>query len=193
MPDLIGAKSQHIHGHSLKAKRWCTRLRWEFVDILTELKCRRNGFNDLFKDLSNKAFAIFQSQINHCFVTSLAFWKHNLSFIVFDQSGTIRCKPFNIHAEPALFLCLIIGMTWGSNTLIGLDPTIIKDNKREFITVHGQKLKIKQCLWRGDMIRGCVTSCYLVYCAEQDIHFVIKDCWIIRGHAPTKCYFIKES
>lgn len=84
MPDLIDAKSQHIHGHSLKAKRWHTRLRWEFVDILAELKCRRNEFNDLFKDLSNKAFAIFQSQINHCFVTSLAFWKHNLSFIVFD-------------------------------------------------------------------------------------------------------------
>ena len=181
MPDLIGVKKQYqLCGYVQKKKRR-TRLCWENIDMIIKLKCGLNATTEkLSVDLTNKVFCTFQAQTDHQYVCCLGFMLFLVYFAVYDQSGLVRSKPFDINKIPIQFLRLVIGFMRGSDSAIGLDTVIMKGNETNgTIEVGQEKYDLNHVVWRADMIRRRGTTCFFErHCLAP---YIIKDCWIIRG------------
>lgn len=105
---------------------------------------------------------------------------------------------FNLHQQPETFLCILLGMTFAQDFLIGCDMTLSKTiiptlTDQMLIFVAKKKYLVKQVMWRSEMICGQATTCFLVFNPDDNRFYIVKDCWISRGHKPTEVYFLNKA
>ncbi|KAH8109317.1 hypothetical protein DFH11DRAFT_1515778 [Phellopilus nigrolimitatus] len=130
----------------------------------------------VFEQLLQSARLIFASQSNRRFVCGMTMLNDDAKFYIFDRTGVISSESFNIHMEPEKFLRAVLGFFLADDTDIGLDPSIMYEGGKRFMTVAGIKYEIQREIYVESCIRGRGTVCFLAL--HDDKEYVIKDSWV---------------
>ena len=186
-PDLLVLKQSVVHDTLIVL---LGRFGWRYVDLIGEI---RNGpsvsFSNIHVDFANKGFCIFKHQWNRRFIIMYSLLCFLCKVSVYSRAGVVHCKPFDINKKPLLFLQVIMGLSFGSDSLIGFDPTFICDKSYQncSVLIREDWYKIECPCWRSNVIQGRATQCFCV--SLNDKIFVVKDVWICRYRRPTELYF----
>ncbi|KAH8109259.1 hypothetical protein DFH11DRAFT_1548392 [Phellopilus nigrolimitatus] len=167
--DRNDAKQQVISGYQI-------RNAWE-LKILKDTDASKPGpRKKVFQRLLQSAYRIFTSQSNRRFVCGMTMVNDDAKFYIFDRSGVISSESFNIDMEPEKFLRAVRGFFLTDDTDLGLDPSIVYEGGKRFMTVAGIKYEIQREIYVESCVRGRGTVCFLA--VHDNKEYVIKDSWI---------------
>ncbi|TRM56480.1 hypothetical protein BD626DRAFT_575708, partial [Schizophyllum amplum] len=96
----------------------------------------------------------------------------------YDRSGCLQSEAIDIHAEPLLFLRVVLGLTLLDKRYLGYDPTIrVDEHGSRFVTVENKEYKILERLDKQPGITGLGThteDVYLQHAQDNEISGVPK-------------------
>ena len=156
---------------------------WNQVISFIELTSSSYGCSDNAGAIRNtiirKAYTIFASQPNQRFVFALFIVDQKFRAHMFDHSGVIHSRGYDIHRHPRVLLCMLSMLAFGNIDQVGYDPTFIcqyrsVSNLRK-IQVASLRYDIVRRLFFNFLIHGRGTSGWHVRRKKKD--YVIKDCW----------------
>ncbi|TRM56464.1 hypothetical protein BD626DRAFT_635813 [Schizophyllum amplum] len=115
----------------------------------------------------------------------------------YDRSGCLQSEAIDIHAEPLLFLRVVLGLTLLDKRYLGYDPTIrVDEHGSRFVTVENKEYKIMERLDKQPGITGLGTVCWLCWptaSADPDVRVVIKSSWIDRSRKYTEDVYLQHA
>ncbi|KAH8109268.1 hypothetical protein DFH11DRAFT_951749 [Phellopilus nigrolimitatus] len=152
------------------------RSTWELKSLKDTDASKLGPRKKVFQRLLQSAYRIFTSQSNRRFVLGMTILNDYATFHVFDRSGVISSESFNIHTEPEKFLRAVLGFFLADDTDLGLDPSIVYEGGKRFITVAGIKYEIVREIYVESCVRGRGTVCFLA--VHDNKEYVIKDSWV---------------
>jgi len=101
---------------------------------------------------------------------------------MFDHSGVVHSRPYNIHQFPHTLLCILALLAFCKPKQVGYDPTIIyfsphlsQNTGRSAIQVGSLIYDIIKQVFFNYLICGQGTLCWHVCCDGQD--YIVKDLW----------------
>ncbi|KAH8109275.1 hypothetical protein DFH11DRAFT_1479433, partial [Phellopilus nigrolimitatus] len=152
------------------------RSTWELKALSKQDASQSAHRRKSFEQLLQSARLIFASQSNRRFVCGMTMVNDDAKFYVFDRSGVVSSETFNIHTEPEKFLRAVLGFFLADDTDLGLDPSIVYEGKKRFMTVDGIKYEIVREIYVESCVRGRGTVCFLA--VHDNKEYVIKDSWV---------------
>ena len=88
-----------------------------------------------------------------------------------------------------------MGLTFADPVFLGGDPTVTisqeVQGKTLSITVNRKEYQVLDQFWRGAMISGRGTKCFLV--TREGRLYVIKDTWVVVLRTPSEIFFLQEA
>ncbi|KAH7916921.1 hypothetical protein BV22DRAFT_1052819, partial [Leucogyrophana mollusca] len=97
---------------------------WKDIRVLCEHTSR--PFNAIVeRTIKNKAYTTFSSQPERRFVIILSITDRCLRLHLFDRSGAIYSRPYNIHQHPHVLIRLMSLFLTAPKDALGYDPTVI--------------------------------------------------------------------
>lgn len=148
-PDILTVKN----GTILKDKNWDSKhLGWLEVACPAELKATKYAtiqsfMTNVSKDICDKAFCIFESQHHRCYIVAWSMMGDIIQISILDCSTVLHTIPFNFQKEPKLFLHLILGLAFASDTAIGFNPIVVVNARNEQVVLINRKLCILKQLY----------------------------------------------
>ncbi|KAH8109272.1 hypothetical protein DFH11DRAFT_1881375 [Phellopilus nigrolimitatus] len=155
------------------------RSTWELKALSKQDASQSAHRRKSFEQLLQSARLIFASQSNRRFVCGMTMVNDDAKFYVFDRSGVVSSETFNIHTEPEKFLRAVLGFFLADDTDLGLDPSIVYEGKKRFMTVDGIKYEIVREIYVESCVRGRGTVCFLA--VHDNKEYVIKDSWVDKS------------
>ena len=141
--------------------------------------------------LHDKGFCIFESQ-DRRFIICWSLTKTKVRISMLDRAAIMHSTGFDFQKEPKLFLHLLLGLSFSSDTRMGLDPTIQINSKMErILTVGDHKCIIQRLCWKTAMIRGRATTVYFVKVGKEEM--VVKLSWPLSSRKPSEVYFLERA
>ncbi|KAI6009977.1 hypothetical protein BKA83DRAFT_4093586, partial [Pisolithus microcarpus] len=133
-----------------------------------------------------KAYAVFASQPGRRFLFALSIAGQKFRAHMFDHSGVIHSRPYDIHRCPRVLLCMLAMLTLSDPEHIGYDPTLIyfpsiprqissRNTSPGTIQVASTMYNIVDRIFFSFLICGRATSCWHVRLNNE--HYVVKDSW----------------
>ena len=130
--------------------------------------------------ITRKAYAIFASQPNRQFVLALSITNQKFHAHMFDRSGVVHSRGYDIHRHPRMLLCILSMLAFGHTDQVGYDPTFICQYRSVSILwgiqVASFTCEIVKCIFFNFLIHGRGTSGWHVRLQKKD--YVIKDSWV---------------
>ena len=161
---------------------------WHQVDCVTEtLACLQANVKTK-RTTVTKAFCMFTEQPTRRYIINI--WMVGEKFCVayFDHSGQVIATY--AYGEQHTFVRLIAGLMFGSDTLLGYDPTALR--RDGFVTdvfVNGKQYQIGCTLFTSQVLRGRGTVCWLAVVDSQQ--FAIKDTWADKDRQCEEAKFLQ--
>ena len=170
-------------------------------NVITFLELTSSSFNAQLRcDITRKAYAVFMSQPNRCFVVALSLARQEFRLHVFDRSGAIHSLGYSIHKFPDLFARLIYTLAFASLDRLGFDPTFV-DPAVSLSVIYRPRsdsvLQLSRTIYIcmdayvvvcpidiSHLIQGRGTSSWLVKRGKK--YYVIKDYWTHKGRKRTE-------
>ena len=157
---------------------------WKYIISFIELSSSAYGHSSSSGAIRNaiirKAYAIFASQPNRRFVFALSIADQKFRAHMFDRSGAVHSRGYDIHRHPRMLLCMLSILAFSNVDQVGYDPTFLCQyrsavNLRKIQVAHST-YDIVKCIFYNFLIHGRGTSCWHVRFKKKD--YVIKDSWI---------------
>ena len=153
-----------------------------FVELSSTSYSKSTDLKTVRNNVMRKAYAVFASQPGRRFLFALSIANKELHAHMFDRSGVVHSRPYNIHHFPRPLLCMLALLGFGNPEHVGYDPTFIyfSPSSSELtptgsIQVRLLVFKIINRIFFNFLICGRGTSCWHVCLDDQD--YVIKDSW----------------
>ncbi|RYP33633.1 hypothetical protein DL766_003382 [Monosporascus sp. MC13-8B] len=161
-----------------------SRCHWSQILVPGELKSNPSAdiASKAWLDLGRYAREVLAAQDTRRFVLGFTICGSLMRIWEFDRLGGIASERFDINEDGLQFVFTILGFLWMNEEELGFDPTIIKEDGRQFITIkrkgRTERLLIDKVMKRAPCIAGRATTCWKAY-REEDPRtpFVIKDSW----------------
>ena len=101
---------------------------------------------------------------------------------MFDRSGVVHTRPYNIHRHPCALLCMLSFLAFGQLENIGYDITFIppQPSLSSTIKVRSTTYEVIRRIFYNFVIHGRGTVCWHVRCDRKN--YVIKDSWTHESH-----------
>ena len=156
---------------------------WSNVISFVELTSGSYSYSDSPGAIRNaiiwKAYAIFAAQPNRQFVFALSIASQKFHAHMFDCSGAVHSRGYDIHRHPRVLLCMLSILAFSNIEQVGYDPTFIYryrsvSNFRRIQVAHFT-YDIVKCIFYHFLIHGRGTSCWHV--RHNKKNYVIKDSW----------------
>ena len=156
---------------------------WKNVISFMELTSSAYSHSDSMRTVRNgvmrKAYAIFASQPNRCFLFAMSIAKQEFRAHMFDRAGVVHTRPYNIHRHPRVLLRMFSFLAFGPLDQIGYDTTFIP---RQLSSPHPRAIYVESTaydvidrIFYNFVIHGRGTACWHV-CRNKE-NYVIKDSW----------------
>lgn len=166
---------------------------WVNVSAVCEVTSEKNFPARIRNTVKQKAFLAFVTQPDRRFFPTLAFSHGEFIFSTFDRAGIVSTGALIPNISALGFLRIIVGFMFGSDPLIGLDPTMIRSSDGsgaiEKIIVHCDSYVVKECIFSSETVRGRATRCWRVL--KDNKHYVLKDSWCLNSRKPEAEVLIK--
>ena len=107
--------------------------------------------------------------------------KTKMTLIKYDRAGVLVSVPFDINEEPMRFLRVLVGMAFGEDYYLGLDPSFWSKGEKDYITFEDTNYEIEKVIHAGSDVRGRGTIALLVIHPITGRRYVIKDQWVDRS------------
>ncbi|PPQ87328.1 hypothetical protein CVT25_002078 [Psilocybe cyanescens] len=151
-------------------------LTWSSVLAVVELKSRRAEAGKALVRLTNHAFMAFSTQDERRFFIGVSVCFTDICVYIFDRSGVIGSKPFDMRKNSNLLIRVIAGLVLGSVDLIGLDSSIRHgEDGTRYITIARLEYELTKTLFISDSIRGRSTVCWQA--RRNNTDYIIKNTW----------------
>lgn len=157
---------------------------WADIRCVVSMQIGKPRRNKECCRLMEYARRCFANQPNRRYVLGLSFLHKDLSFYVFDRSGTLATPYYNVDQNPEQFLQLAIGVLFMDYAQLGHDTSIYSKRDKNYINAGGKKYKMLCTLYNDDGLRGRGTMCFKAADKSGKV-VVIKDSWVDRTR-PTK-------
>ncbi|TDL22898.1 hypothetical protein BD410DRAFT_787708 [Rickenella mellea] len=162
---------------------------WTRVRALFELKCHKRYRTDALKELASHARMVFGNQVNRRFVLAVLLTDTAMTLTVFNRSGAVTSKDFDVHKNPDLFLRVAVGILFLPDEYLGYDNTI--DLVKNEIRVNGKAYPIDSVIYQEPSLRGRGTVCFRVVI---DGGFgVVKDGWVDKSRTDKEWSLLEEA
>ncbi|KIJ57561.1 hypothetical protein HYDPIDRAFT_34987 [Hydnomerulius pinastri MD-312] len=79
--------------------------------------------SDLQRNMTCKAYVIFATQVGQCFLFALSIANQHLCLHMFDRSGVVHSRSYDIHRSPHMLLRMLCMLSFGLPQDVGYDPT----------------------------------------------------------------------
>ena len=159
---------------------------WKDVISLMELTSSPYSHSDATRTICNsvmcKAYAVFASQPSRRFLFSMSISQQELRVHMFDRSGVVHTRPYNIHHHPRALLCMLSFLAFGQLENIGYDITFIPPQPLlpSTIKVRSTMYEVIRRIFYNFVIHGWGTVCWHVHRDRKN--YVIKDLWTHESH-----------
>ena len=163
-------------------------LSWEDVISFMEVTSVSYSFSNNSKTVRNaimrKAYAIFASQPSRRFLFAMSIADRKFRAHMFDRSGVVHSRPYDMHKSPRVLLSMLALLTFGNSEQVGYDPTLtyfthvprhLSNTRLNTIDVKSETFDIIDRIFFHFLIRGRGTSSWHVCLGKA--HYVIKDSW----------------
>lgn len=156
------------------------KARWSEIHSLIEIK-KSNAVpvaKDAYNELLSCARMVFAAQHSRRFVLGATISGTDMILFVFDRSGVVGSKTFDINKEPEFLVRVICGFMFVDNIRLGFDTTIKKkDTGRGYsIRMNGIDFDCDNPMYIEKAVRGRGTGCFKTTYEGEDA--VIKDSWV---------------
>ncbi|KAI5993198.1 hypothetical protein EDD15DRAFT_2196640 [Pisolithus albus] len=165
-------------------------LSWKDVISFMELMSGTYSLSDDIGTVRNavmcKAYAVFASQPGRRFLFALSIAGQKFHAHMFDRSGVIHSRPYDIHQCPHVLLCMLAMLTLGDPEHIGYDLTLIyfpsiprqissQNTSPGTIQVASTMYNIVDQIFFSFLICGQATSCWHIHLNNE--HYMVKNSW----------------
>ncbi|KAI9569834.1 hypothetical protein HD554DRAFT_2037832 [Boletus coccyginus] len=177
-----------------------TELDWRDVLVFGEMKntnCSKT-LKTSFTEIAGKTSVLLYAQDGRHAAPSLRILGSSISLTFFDQGGSLETYPIDVHADPEMFLCIVVGLAKASFSQLGFDVSLLDEtgSKRVLVAWKGggdvTEVMIDSLLFISDIMhrRGTTVWWGLMDDLENNSHssnhrwprtrtgVVIKDSWI---------------
>ena len=154
---------------------------WKDVISFMELTSSPYSHSDATRTIRNsvmrKAYAVFASQPSRHFLFSMSISQQELHVHMFDRSGVVHTRPYNIHRHPHTLLCMLSFLVFRQLENIGYDITFIppQPSLPSTIKVGSTTYEVIRWIFYNFVICGRGTVCWHVLRDRKN--YVIKDLW----------------
>jgi hypothetical protein len=162
---------------------------WRQVDCVAETSVCVQANIKTKKTTVTKAFCMFTEQPTRRYIINIWMVGENFCVAYFDRSGQVTATY--AYCKHHIFVRLIAGLMFGSDQLLGYDPTVLRQNG--FITdvfVNGKQYQIMCALFTSQVLRGRGMVCWLATADGQQ--FVIKDTWADKDRQWEEAEFLQQ-
>lgn len=157
------------------------KARWSEIHSLIEIKksSSLSTLKESYNELLNCSRMVFAAQHNRRFVLGATLAGADMILFVFDRSGVVGSKTFDINAEPEFLVRVICGLMFIDDIRLGFDTTIEKNEggkKGYTIRMNGIDFNCEEPMYIEKAVRGRGTGCFKTSHEGDDA--VIKDSWV---------------
>ncbi|TRM60833.1 hypothetical protein BD626DRAFT_571535 [Schizophyllum amplum] len=167
---------------------------WKNACVDVQIKSNEKLENKIVLQLHDGAFSILSAQDIRLFHIGCGIAGDLIWVNYYDRSGCLRSRPASIHAEPLLFLRILLGLTLLDKNYLGYDSTIeVSVDDERFVTVEGVKYEILHIICQRPGICGLATVCWLCQDVSTEDLVVIKNSWMDRSRANTEADLLRKA
>ena len=150
-----------------------------FMELTSSAYSHSVSMETIHNGVMHKAYAIFASQLTQRFLFAMSIAQQEFRAHMFDCSGVVHSRPYNIHRHLHTLLCMLSLLVFGQLEHIGYDTTIIP---QPLLSQHPGVIEIKskvheivRRIFYNFVLCDRGTICWHVHCGQKD--YVIKDSW----------------
>ena len=158
------------------------------MELTSSSYSQSDSASNIQNAIMRKAYAVFTSQPGWWFLFVLSITNQEFRIHMFDHSGVVLSRPYNIHQSPCILLCMLSMLTFGNFGHVGYNPTFLPQYLTSWTTamiqVESTAYDIIDQIFFNFLIRGWGTSCWHVRHKNKD--YMIKDAWTHESHVNCK-------
>lgn len=138
---------------------------WRDVLVFGEMKSRNTSDNltSSYKEIAGKTTVLLYAQDGRHATPTFRILGASVNLTFFDRGGSLETYTMDIHADPEVFLRILIGLSKASLSQLGFDVSLLDEtgNKRVLIKKEGkddQEVIIDKLLFISDILHGRGTT-----------------------------------
>ena len=190
---------------SLLARRARTALAderpgWPLIQAFAEVTKSQRTFEDVVRNIIEKAYLMFESQPFRRYVVALGFFGPETlpkwALVLVDRSGVVSSSQFSFDSGDGITLARVIWvLNFGNPTYVGIDETMTVNTLTGAVThiaVTGETpttqpgrmvkrvFRVVRLLHTTTQLSGRATRVWLV--ERGDRYYILKDSWPLESH-----------
>ncbi|KAL5476818.1 hypothetical protein ACEPAI_3004 [Sanghuangporus weigelae] len=168
-PDLVLVRRKSSEGFE-----------WEDIRAVAEIKTNARSLKQIGIDSGKYIREMFGANKARRFALLFSLVDTKMALFKYDRSGALVSKEFDVHEEPEQFLRVIVGMAFGEDYYLGLDPSFLNRDGKTYVTFKGKLYEFIRVIHLDPVIRSRGTVVILVKDPDTGELLVIKDQWVDR-------------
>ncbi|KAL5476817.1 hypothetical protein ACEPAI_3003 [Sanghuangporus weigelae] len=153
---------------------------WEHIRAVAEIKTNAKSLKQIGIDSSKYIREMFGANKARRFALLFSLVDTKMALFKYDRSGVLVSKQFDIHENPKQFLRVIVGMAFGEDYYLGLDPSFLNKDGKTYVTFKGKLYEFIRVIHLDPVILSRGTVVILVKDPDTGELLVMKDQWVDR-------------
>ncbi|KAL5476841.1 hypothetical protein ACEPAI_3027 [Sanghuangporus weigelae] len=168
-PDLVLVRRKSSEGFE-----------WKDIRAVAEIKTNARSLKQIGIDSAKYIREMFGANKARRFALLFSLVDTKMALFKYDRSGALVSKEFDVHEDPEQFLRVIVGMAFGEDYYLGLDPSFLNKDGKTYVTFKGKLYEFIRVIHLDPVIRSRGTVVILVKDPDTGKLLVIKDQWVDR-------------
>ncbi|KAL5514330.1 hypothetical protein ACEPAG_2418 [Sanghuangporus baumii] len=153
---------------------------WKDIRAVTEIKTNAKSLKQIGIDSAKYIREMFGANKARRFALLFSLVDTKMALFKYDRSGALVSKEFDVHEDPEQFLRVIVGMAFGEDYYLGLDPSFLNKDGKTYVMFKGKLYEFIRVIHLDPVIRSRGTVVILVKDPDTGELLVIKDQWVDR-------------
>jgi hypothetical protein len=173
------------------------RIDWHIIRAFAEVSKQEFFPPRMIDTINQKSYLLFLTQDNRRFIPALKFdGSGNMALTITDRQGLIQMGVISILAAgkacALMVLRILAALMYGSPSDIGLDPSMICDDKGivKTIIVNRKEFTVDRRIYALQALIGRGTKVYVV--TRESKYYILKDSWIQSGRLESEIDFLRD-
>ena len=173
-----------------------SRVHWSSIRAFGEVTGQGSFPTRMTDTVNEKSYILFLTQDNRRFVPALRFdGGDNFSLTITDRQGQIRMPAMSLSVSgkdcALILLRILAALMYGSPSDVGLDPSMVCDQKGNVTTifVNKKEFKVFRRIYALQALVGRGTKVWIV--TRDNRYYILKDSWVQSCRVESEINFLK--